>query len=506
MKQLKKFSSIFSIKKSQPNNLNFTKMQFSQQHIWGNDKNKDIEMFKINSNKIVEDIIEFNKNISEKRVVPDVKPNFLKSLLLIDNKPLTMQKLNSDLKNHIFPNMTLWNHPRFLNWYPSITSFPAILGNIISNSIENPSRSFNLNSSGNELESWLVKQYSKILNLPFTFQSDKSGGYVNFAVGEVNVISALAAKKFKKNELNNSDTCKYVYYCSTHAHYSINKGINIAGSLASQIPIVFNKENNNYEINSEILEQTIKNDIDKGLIPAYIGATIGTTGTSGRDNIEKLSKIKKKYNIFLHVDAAYSGNVFMLEEYSYLLKGLEEADTIGINGNKWTPVSENSGWFFFKDKSLMDSVFTDNKIVSEEMINYELFSSRLNKSIRLYTVINTIGIEKFKEIIRRFLKASQIFKIKLEESGVFKILTSVEFALVCFNLGSKLKTLQFMNFINSEPWISIGPYALPNVNEDDGYILRISINYLYISEEDALRDSLYLINAYYRCFPNERKL
>lgn len=55
------------------------------------------------------------------------------------------------------------------------------------------------------------------------------------------------------------------------------------------------------------LVENIKKDIDDGLIPCYVVATLGTTPTCAFDNLEELGLICKEYNIWLHVDAAYAG-------------------------------------------------------------------------------------------------------------------------------------------------------------------------------------------------------
>ncbi|VDQ01892.1 unnamed protein product [Trichobilharzia regenti] len=52
-------------------------------------------------------------------------------------------------------------------------------------------------------------------------------------------------------------------------------------------------------------------------------ATLGTTATCGFDNLKKIGPICSKYDIWLHVDAAYSGSAFICPEYRYLMEGIE---------------------------------------------------------------------------------------------------------------------------------------------------------------------------------------
>lgn len=65
----------------------------------------------------------------------------------------------------------------------------------------------------------------------------------------------------------------------------------------------------NCSLRGEILKKAIQDDLEKGFIPCYVVATLGTTGTCAFDNIDEIGPICKEYNIWLHIDAAYAGNL-----------------------------------------------------------------------------------------------------------------------------------------------------------------------------------------------------
>jgi glutamate/tyrosine decarboxylase-like PLP-dependent enzyme len=49
------------------------------------------------------------------------------------------------------------------------------------------------------------------------------------------------------------------------------------------IPVSLNKENGNFEINLDYLENLIQEDISKGYIPFWLASTLGTTPTCAYD-------------------------------------------------------------------------------------------------------------------------------------------------------------------------------------------------------------------------------
>lgn len=57
---------------------------------------------------------------------------------------------------------------------------------------------------------------------------------------------------------------------------------------------------------STVLE-AIRKDADAGLIPCYVVATLGTTGTCAFDNLNEIGPVCIENNLWLHIDAAYAG-------------------------------------------------------------------------------------------------------------------------------------------------------------------------------------------------------
>ena len=124
-------------------------------------------------------------------------------------------------------------------------------------------------------------------NLTDYFQDE----YVNMAGGEISVIAALTAKSYKLNQFKNDDksiSLKFKYYYSSHAHYSVSKGVNIAGAQGTKIPVRWDDKKSNYTMNINIFIETMENDVKNGFIPCYVCGTLGTTGTSGCDVIIEL--------------------------------------------------------------------------------------------------------------------------------------------------------------------------------------------------------------------------
>jgi len=97
-------------------------------------------------------------------------------------------------------------------------------------------------------------------------------------------------------------TCVNVYLYIDQSNSSVEK----AGLLGS-MPMRMLKADISGRMTGAILAEAIAEDVAKGLIPCYVVATLGTTGTCAFDCLEELGPICNKNDIWLHVDAAYAG-------------------------------------------------------------------------------------------------------------------------------------------------------------------------------------------------------
>lgn len=85
-----------------------------------------------------------------------------------------------------------------------------------------------------------------------------------------------------------------------------NSSVEKAGILGS-MPMRLLKADDQGRMTGATLAKAVAEDIANGLIPCYVVATLGTTGTCAFDCLEELGPICNKNDIWLHVDAAYAG-------------------------------------------------------------------------------------------------------------------------------------------------------------------------------------------------------
>lgn len=87
--------------------------------------------------EMVDYIADYLENIRERRVLPDVKPGYMRTLLP-ESAPLEgepWQTIIDDVERVIMPGVTHWQSPHMHAYFPALNSFPSMLGDMLADAI-----------------------------------------------------------------------------------------------------------------------------------------------------------------------------------------------------------------------------------------------------------------------------------------------------------------------------------------------------------------------------------
>ena len=116
---------------------------------------------------------------------------------------------------------------------------------------------------------------------------------------------------------------------------------------------------------SELIGQ-MEADLAAGLTPAFVVISLGTTGLSAFDDLagcgEAVRQFEKKnnLNIWIHVDAAYGGPLFWIEEKRHLLEGIELADSFVTSLVKIGLVGFDSAPMWVRNRADLTNAFIED--------------------------------------------------------------------------------------------------------------------------------------------------
>ena len=311
------------------------------------------EEFRKQGYKVIDWIADYYEHIDEYPVLSQVEPGKIRSQLP-DNAPIEGREYDDILEdmNIIMPGITHWQSPNFHAFFPCATSGPAVLGDLISTGLGINGMSWETSPACTELETHVLDWLVDMMALPKKFKSNsKGGGVIQDTASSSSLVALLTAReKASKGKTNeNGVNEEFIAYTSSQAHSSIEKAVKIAGIGKNNMRMVNVDEN--FAMNSSHLRQLIEKDIEKGLKPIFVCATVGTTSSTALDPVNEIGKICKEFDIWLHVDAAMAGPAALCEEYRFIHDGIDYADSYNFNPHKWMLTSFDCSVFYVADRS-----------------------------------------------------------------------------------------------------------------------------------------------------------
>lgn len=345
--------------------------------------------------------------------------------------------------------------------------------------------------------------FGKAIGLPNDFitshKGSTGGGVIQTSASECVLVTMLAARNkaiqyLKKNHPHKEDNeflPMLVGYCSMEAHSCVEKAAKI---LLVQIRILEPDENGS--LRKDTLLDAMEKDKANGLVPFFVSAILGSTGSCSFDPLQEIGPIcKAEPCTWLHVDAAYAGNAFICPELKYLLKGIEYADSFNTNPNKWLLVNFDCSCLWVKSRMALTSALVVDPLYlqhanSDDAIDYRHWGiplSRRFRSLKLWFVIRKYGLSGLQKYIRTHIKLAKHFGTLVRKDHRFEVVNNVRLGLVCFRLlGSDADNQMLLATINASGKLHMIPSMLKNK-----YIIRFCI----VAENAVQEDVEYAWNV-----------
>jgi aromatic-L-amino-acid/L-tryptophan decarboxylase len=414
--------------------------------------------------KLVDWIATYYEEIEKYPVLSQVKPGEIFGNLpeKAPDSGEPFDKMLRDVDEVIMPGITHWQSPDFFAYFPANTSFPSILGDMLSSGLGVQGMIWATSPAATELETRVIEWLADMLALPDNFRYGSNGGGVIQDTASSSALAAVVAAREKATSFSSNEkgiTGKMVAYASTQTHSSVEKAVKIAGIGRENLRLI--EVDENFAMIPEKLETSIRKDKEAGFLPFFVCGTIGTTSSNAMDPIRKIGEICKKENLWFHVDGAMSGAALICPEFRYLGDGLELADSFCFNPHKWLLTNFDCDCFWVSDRrhlintfSIVPEYLRNQASDSGEVFDYRDWHVQLGRrfrSLKLWFVIRHYGTEGLQNLIRNHVQLAQQFASWIQSSGQFELITRPPLNLVCFRLkGTDQDNLSLMHAINKE--------------------------------------------------------
>lgn len=446
-----------------------------------------IEEFRRSAYKLVDWIADYLKDIEKYPPLSQVDPgDILKRIPQTPpEKGEDIQNVLADVDKILMDGITHWNHPGFMAYFNSTSSGPGILAEMLTAAIGSNGMLWKTSPAFTELERAMMNWFRQMVGLPENYWG------IIYDTASTSSLHAIASAREQlnfgfreKGMAGRNDVPRLRLYCSEHAHNSIDKdaltlGIGLEGIRKISV-------NEKFEMIPQQLEEAIKSDIENGHKPFCVVATVGTTSTTSVDPVEEIAAICKKYNLWLHIDAAYAGVTAIIPEMKWITKGWERADSIVINPHKWMFTPMDLSIFFTRKPDILKRAFslsaeylkTNQDSEVDNLMDYGIQLGRRFRSLKLWFIIRYFGVDGLAERIKNHINLAQDLRSWLEDENDFEIMAPTPFSTVCFRFHPGNKNEDDLNKLNEKLLEKIneaGKIFLSHTKLNGKFTIRLTI-------------------------------
>jgi len=396
----------------------------------------------------------------------------------------SIEKIFADFQSTIFPALTLWNHPRFFAYFSVSSSPPSMLADFLAAAVNVNAMLWKSAPAATELEQVTLGWLRQWLSL-----DEKFFGII-YDTASVGVMQAIGAARewLDPGIREHGMSPGLTIYISGHTHSSAEKAAVTLGFGRDNVRKI--EVDDCFRMRADMLERAIQEDIASGKRPCCVVASVGSTSTSAIEPIPRIADVAERYNVWLHVDAAYGGSAAVVPEMRHILNGVERAHSMILNPHKWLYVSIDCSVLYtrfpevFRQASALGAEYLrtteDDRVVN--YMDYGVQLGRRFRALKLWYVFRYYGREGVIALLREALRLAQVLKTLIESDSNFELAAPVPLSLVCFrHRGGDDFNRRLLAEINAS-----GKAFLSHTVLNGKFVLRFAIGNFQTNEADIL--------------------
>jgi aromatic-L-amino-acid decarboxylase len=278
-------------------------------------------------------------------------------------------------------------------------------------------------------------------------------------------------------------------YTSDQAHSSIEKAARIAGIGKEFVRLIPSDRHGAMRV--DLLAAQMELDRARGHLPAFVCASVGTTGVNAIDPVAEIAAVcaamrdpESGATPWLHVDAAMSGTAALCEEFRFVTVGAEHADSWCFNPHKWMPVNFDCDVLWIADRaelvralSVLPEYLRNTATESGKVIDYrdwQIPLGRRFRALKLWFVLRSFGIEGLAAIVRGHVAMAQSLATSVRANEKLLLVTQPALNLVAIaHRDGDEATQRLIDAVNSS-----GSCFVSHCRFHGQLVLRVSIGAL----------------------------
>lgn len=391
--------------------------------------------------EIADLMADYADSLPGRPVLPPVEPGMIAPLFPSSppEAPEALATILDDYRRLVEPHATVWNHPGFMAYFPTSSSTPGVVGELLMASLAQNTFLWRTSPIGTELETVVVSWLRQALGLPDGFDglfTDTAS--IGSLIGLAGAREAAGLDAARLGLADRPDVGAPRVYASAEAHSSIDRACMTLG--LGRDALVHVATDDAYRLRPDALRAAIEADLAAGRRPIAIVATVGTTASTSIDPIATMAELAEEFGLWLHVDAAYAGVVGLLPERRGDFAGWERADSVVVNPHKWLFTPFDASLLLSRRMPELRAAFSvvpeylrtlDRAAPVRDVSEYTPQLGRRFRALKVWVLLRWFGLEGLRRRIRHHIAQARRLEAWVDADPDFELLAPVPFSVVC---------------------------------------------------------------------------
>jgi aromatic-L-amino-acid decarboxylase len=397
------------------------------------------EEFRLRGHELIDWIADYREGLASRPVQATAAPGDVIRALPAEPplEPEPFTDLVRDVERVILPALTHWQHPRFFGYFPANANLAGVLGDLLSTGLGVLGLNWQASPALTELESLTCDWLRQMVGLASTWS-----GVIQDTASTASLIALLCARE-RSTRFSlaggglQAEASPLAVYVSTQSHSSIEKAALLAGFGRDNVRAI--PHDSAFAMRPDALEDQVKRDLAKGIVPCAVVATTGTTASTALDPIASIVEVASRHAMWVHVDAAMAGSAMILPECRWMWRGVEGADSLVFNPHKWLGAAFDCSLYYVRDTEHLIRVMSTSPsylrtAADGQVKNYRDWGIALGRrfrALKLWSLIRTEGVHGLQKRLRRDLDNARWLAEEVAAAPNWRVVAPVPLQTVC---------------------------------------------------------------------------